>query len=104
MPVVVLESLLAQGYEVTSASGGAVAVAPLVPGVCAGLRLGASAAGVSRRGRVGLLVAREAGLLVRGAGDAPFPEDIDEPAPVLRVAASETDLAALAAALDHIRV
>jgi hypothetical protein len=104
MPVAVMESLVAQGYEVTSASGGAVAVAPLVPGVCAGLRLGASAAGVSRRGRVGLLVAREAGLLVRGAGDAPFPEDIDEPAPVLRVAANETDLAALAAALDHIRV
>jgi len=104
MPVAVMEALVAQGYEVTCASGGAVAVAPLVPGVCAGLRLGASAAGVSRRGRVGLLVAREAGLLVRGAGDAPFPEDIDEPAPVLRVAASETDLAALAAALDHIRV
>ncbi len=105
MADVVVKALAAEGYEVRSASGGAVAVAPLIPGVCAGLRIGAAgAAGVSRRGRVGLLVAREAGLLVRGTGEAPFPEDIDAPAPVLRVAATEADLEALAAALDHIRV
>jgi hypothetical protein len=72
--------------------------------VCAGLRLGTAAAGVSRRGRVGLLIAREAGLLVRGANDAPFPDLLDAPAPVLRVAAREEDLAALGAVLDHICV
>ncbi len=104
MPAAAIEALLARGYEVGSASGGAVAVAPLIPGVCAGLRLGTAAAGVSRRGRVGLLVAREAGLLVRGADDAPFPELLDAPAPVLRVAAREEDLAALGAVLDHICV
>lgn len=103
MPVAVVDALCAQGYEVTSASGGAVAVAPLVPGVCAGLRLGVAASGVSRRGRVGVLVAREAGLLVRGAGDASFPEDMDEAAPVLRVAATEDDLAALGEALARAR-
>lgn len=103
MRVAVIEALCAQGYEVTSASGGAIAVAPLIPGVCAGLRVGMAASGVSRRGRVGVLVAREAGLLVRGLGDEEFPEDMDEAAPVLRVATTEGDLAALGEALDRAR-
>ena len=104
MPAAVIDALRDAGYEAAGASGGAVAVAPLLPGVCAGLRVATAAAGVSRRGRVGLLVAREAGLLVRGADDAPFPEEIDVPAPVLRVAANEADLAALGAAIRHICV
>jgi len=101
VPEGVARALVAQGYQVTSASGGAVSVAPLVPGVCAGLRIGTAAMGVSRRGRVGLLVAREAGLLVRGADEAPFPEELDAAAPVLRVAAREEDMAALGEALTH---
>jgi fructose-1,6-bisphosphatase/inositol monophosphatase family enzyme len=104
MPVSVVAALVARGYEVSNASGGAVAVAPLVPGVCAGLRLANTPRGVSRRGRIGLLVAREAGLLVRGPGGAAFPDDIDEDASILRVAAREEDLVALDEALAHIRV
>lgn len=104
MPEPVRQSLAAEGYEVTNASGGAVAVAPLVPGVCAGLRVATGPRGISRRGRVGLLVAREAGLLVREAEGAPFPEEIDTPAPVLCVTATAEDQAALARALAHIRV
>jgi fructose-1,6-bisphosphatase/inositol monophosphatase family enzyme len=102
IPESAIDALRAQGYEITSASGGAVAVAPLVPGVCAGLRVATGPGGVSRRGRVGVLVAREAGLLVRGAGAAPFPEDLYEAAPVLRVAATEEDMAALDEAVRHI--
>lgn len=102
MPAPVMDALAAAGYEVARASGGAVAVAPLLPGVCAGLRVATGTAGVSRRGRVGVLIAREAGLLVCGAGDGDFPDAIDAPAPVLRVAAREDDLAALDAALRHI--
>jgi fructose-1,6-bisphosphatase/inositol monophosphatase family enzyme len=103
VPVAVTRALEANGYDVARASGGAVSVAPLVPGMCAGLRIGKAAAGVSRRGRIGLLVAREAGLLVRGADDLPFPEEIDAPAPVLRVAAREEDMAALGDALSRAR-
>jgi hypothetical protein len=84
-----------RGYEPVRASGGAIAVAPLVPGVCAGLRVAKGRRGISRRGRVGVLVAREAGLLVRGKGRAAFPEAIDARAPVLRVAANERELAIL---------
>ena len=102
MPASAVRALVAQGYQVTSASGGAVAVAPLLPGVCAGLRVADGPGGVSRRGRVGVLISREAGLLVQGAGDEPFPVDLDSPAPVLRVAATEIDLVALGDALRHI--
>lgn len=87
--------LARRGYEPVRASGGAIAVAPLVPGVCAGLRVAKGRRGISRRGRVGVLVAREAGLLVRGKGRAAFPEAIDARAPVLRVAANERELAIL---------
>jgi hypothetical protein len=104
MPARAIRALVEQGYQVTAASGGAVAVAPLLPGVCAGLRLATGPTGVSRRGRIGVLVAREAGLLVRGADDEPFPAELDVPAPVLRVAAEEGDLASLGEAIRHIRV
>jgi len=87
----VLSRLRARGYDAVPAAGGAVAVAPLVPGVCGGLRVApanAGPAGVSSRGRVGLLVAREAGAIVCGMGGAPFPEEVDAVAPGLVTAAS----------------
>ena len=91
-----------RGYEPVYASGGAIAVAPLVPGVCAGLRLAKGRRGISRRGRVGVLVAREAGLLVRGRGRAAFPEALDARAPVLRVGTNERDLVVLDEVLARI--
>lgn len=79
------------GYEAVPAAGGAVAVAPLVPGVCGGLRVAAAStgpSGVSSRGRVGLLVAREAGAIVCGVGGEPFPDGVDTVAPGLITAGS----------------
>jgi hypothetical protein len=100
LPEPVAAVLRASGLDLVPASGGAIAVAPLVPGVRAGLRLvrGASP-GVSTRGRIGALVSEEAGALVRcETGDA-FPDRIREPAHALLVAADEADLDTLQRAL-----
>lgn len=100
MPELVSRHLVEQGFEVIPASGGAVAVAPLIPGVRAGLRYAAvNANGLSIRGRVGTLISREAGALVRGDGDRPFPTDLDTPSSTLRIATSEEDLRILEDAL-----
>jgi len=113
MPGRVTEALAARGFVVEHACGGAVAVAPLVPGVCAGLRLAPSGRGVSRRGRIGVLIAQEAGCCVAGEPGRPFPDDLDARAPVLRVAADEATLGEVEDALralpraersHHIRV
>jgi fructose-1,6-bisphosphatase/inositol monophosphatase family enzyme len=100
LPAAAVESLLASGFQVAPASGGAISVAPLVPGARAGLRLAReSGSGVSIRGRIGALIAAEAGALVACETGAPFPADIDAPARALLVAGSERDMAALHAAL-----
>ncbi len=98
MPEAVGERLRAGGLDVLPACGGAVAVAPLLPGVRAGLRFAPASEGVSIRGRIGALIAAEAGAVVRGAGGA-FPDDLDTPAPVLAVAHHESDLPILNDAL-----
>ena len=86
-------ALQAEGFDVISGSGGAVSVAPLLPGVRAGLRLASSESenGVSIRGRVGLTIAREAGAIVRGARGEDFPMDLDSPHWTLCVSAEEED-------------
>jgi fructose-1,6-bisphosphatase/inositol monophosphatase family enzyme len=101
LPDPAVEHLRARGFEVAPACGGAIAVAPLIPGVRAGLRVAAEdSAGVSIRGRIGALIAAEAGALVcRESGD-PFPRDIGAPARALLVAANESDLRALQDALS----
>jgi hypothetical protein len=104
LPAPAVESLLDSGFEVAPASGGAIAVAPLIPGVRAGLRL-ALTGSVSIRGRIGALVATEAGARVACESGEPFPRALDAPARALLVAADEDDLAALlrAVALAHMR-
>jgi fructose-1,6-bisphosphatase/inositol monophosphatase family enzyme len=100
LPDPIAERLRNRGYEVAAASGGAISVAPLIPGVCAGLRLvRENPDGVSIRGRIGALIATEAGALVMGA-TGPFPNQIREPAPALLVAAAQRDLDALYDALS----
>jgi hypothetical protein len=85
---------------VAAASGGAISVAPLIPGVCAGLRLvRENPDGVSIRGRIGALIAAEAGALVMGA-TGPFPDSIREPAEALLTAVAQRDLDALYDALS----
>ncbi len=95
LPAPAAERLRELGYEVAAASGGAISVAPLIPGVCAGLRLVQNdPQGVSIRGRIGALIAEEAGALVSGEGGS-FPGQIRAPAPALLVAATpevQTDL------------
>jgi fructose-1,6-bisphosphatase/inositol monophosphatase family enzyme len=102
LPSSAVERLQERGYEVAAASGGAISVAPLIPGVCAGLRLAReNPEGVSIRGRIGALIAAEAGALVMGA-TAPFPPEIRSPAPALLIAANEDILAHLQDALSSI--
>ena len=73
-----------------TACGGAIAVAPLVPGACAGLRIAREEPDpdLSIRGRIGALIAAEAGALVHGEDGAAFPLDIETRARALLVAAS----------------
>jgi fructose-1,6-bisphosphatase/inositol monophosphatase family enzyme len=100
LPAAARESLARDGYEVVDACGGAISVAPLMPGVCAGLRVSLPPESrISIRGRVGALIAAEAGALVRAGKGAAFPLDVEAPASALLVAAGEEQLAALEAAL-----
>jgi len=89
--------LLAAGFEVAPASGGAISVAPLIPGVRGGIRF-VHGGSVSVRGRIGVLIAREAGARVCGADGDAFPEEIRAPASTLLVAADDEDLAVLKSA------
>jgi fructose-1,6-bisphosphatase/inositol monophosphatase family enzyme len=103
LPTSACERLRDLGYEVAAASGGAISVAPLIPGVCAGLRLvRENAEGVSIRGRIGALIAAEAGALVTGAS-GPFPSDIRTPAPALLIATNQNTLAHLQDALSTVQ-
>jgi fructose-1,6-bisphosphatase/inositol monophosphatase family enzyme len=103
LPTSAVERLRDLGYEVAAAAGGAISVAPLIPGVCAGLRLvRENAEGVSIRGRIGALIAAEAGALVTGA-TGPFPSEIRTPAPALLVAATPETLSHLQDALSTIQ-
>lgn len=81
--------LVKRGYRALPASGGAIAVAPLLPGVRAGLRVVVGRKSISTQGRMGLLIAREGGARVlRGSGE-PFPYDLHSPAKRIVVAADD---------------
>jgi len=98
----VAERLRAAGFEVGLGCGGAVAVAPLVPGVRGGLRL-ATPHSISTRGRIGVLIAREAGALVETAAGAPFPAALDAPVSSLVVADAPEVAAEIRGALAELR-
>ena len=87
LPEPILEALRAAGLEPKAAAGGAIAVAPVLPGVRAGLRLAPGNRSISTRGRIGILIAREAGARALGADGEPFPDDLTTPAPALAIAA-----------------
>lgn len=90
-----------RGYQVQPACGGAISVAPIIPGVCAGLRIATNdPPNVSIRGRVGVLIAREAGAIAVCEDGSEFPDDIEEPARALLVAGHRNHLAALEAAVE----
>ena len=90
-----------RGFEVIPACGGAVAVAPLIAGVRAGLRWSSSGGiGISVRGRIGAQIAAEGGAFLRSEDDSDFPLDTKTRAAALRVAAREDELELLAGALQ----
>ena len=92
-PAHVRTALEAEGFEVMPGCGGAVSVAPLLPGVRAGMRFVSqeSEFGLSIRGRVGLTIAREAGASVQGDRGEIFPDDLDTPHWTLSLAANQQD-------------
>ncbi len=98
MPDSVCVELRARGFEVVFGCGGAVSVAPLIPGIRAGARYAAGDGGVSPRGRIGVVISREAGAIVIGADGQPFPHDMDTPAKTLLIAGNPEDSASLRAA------
>lgn len=100
MPEAVCAQFEAQGFDVVFGCGGAVAVAPLIPGIRAGARYAPGERGVSPRGRIGALISREAGAFVTRADGQAFPNDIDTPSNTLLVTASNEDTAALGAAFE----
>ena len=100
MPEGVTQALVAQGYEVIPACGGAVSVAPLIKGVRAGLRWAGGPLGISIRGRVGVVIAREAGAIVTTLGRGDFPSDMGTPAPTLIIASDSSDLELLSNAFE----
>jgi len=100
VPEAARECLQRRGFEVAPACGGAISVAPLVPGACAGLRIAEDPdPDLSIRGRIGLLIAAEAGALVHGEDGADFTLDIEQRARAVLVAATSHELTALEAAL-----
>lgn len=98
IPERALLQLRERGYDVVPGSGGAIAVAPLVAGVRAGLRIASAPEGISHRGRIGALIASEAGALVCDPGGSPVPDALETKLSGLLVAATESDLEALLAA------
>jgi len=98
VPERVAERLRASGFDVRRACGGAVAIAPLLPGVRGGIRVATET--ISTRGRIGLLIATEAGAIVETGTGEPFPAAIDAPVASLVVASEPAVARELGAALD----
>ena len=99
LPEPACQVLRAAGWQPEPASGGAISVAPLIPGVRAGIRLALDSDRISIRGRVGVLIAEEAGARVSCESGEPFPRGIHTAARALLVAANGDDLQVLQRAL-----
>ncbi len=99
LPSVVAAALTEHGFEALPGCGGAVALAPLLPGFSGGLRVVPESGSVSVRGRIGAFVAREAGAWVHCERGVEFPDDLDTPACALLTAADAETLTALEQAL-----
>lgn len=100
MPDAVLARLRERGFAPSFGCGGAISVAPLVPGVCGGVRLATSSEGISIRGRIGLVIAVAAGARAATDGGDAFPDSLDTPADGLVVVADPDDVEPLRWALS----
>ena len=88
--------LTRDGSDLTTAAGGAIGVAPLLPDAWAGLRIVRNAEGMSRRGWVSALPTVEAGGCVEGL-DGPLPDRHEPGVRGLLVAASPDSVGRLRA-------
>ena len=102
LPEAAVEKLRSAGFEIWFGSGGAISVAPLIPGFRAGLRFNPEYETISIRGRIGVLVTRAAGGLAWTETGEPFPDTLEGPARALLTAASDEDLPTLVDALDGV--
>jgi fructose-1,6-bisphosphatase/inositol monophosphatase family enzyme len=93
-----IERLRAADYNPRFGSGGAIAIAPLLDGVCAGIRVSRGPEGVSIRGRIGVMLARSAGCAVAGE-EGEFPDDLWSRSETLLVSRDDEGIASLRAAL-----
>ena len=100
LPEPAIERLRRAGFEIWFGCGGAISVAPLLPGFRAGLRFNPRYDTISIRGRIGVLVTRAAGGLVWREDGSAFPERLDAPARALLTAADEADRDRLLEALE----
>jgi len=98
LPEPVAERLRARGWKLVNGCGGAIAVAPLLPGVVGGLRI-PDPRPLSLRGRIGLLASRLGGAKVARVDGAASPS-LSEPLPHVAVAADDAVLADLVHALE----
>ena len=95
MPEKVLEFLRGEGLDPAPACGGAIAVSPLLPGVCGGLREAAGGKSLSWQGRIGLLISGCGGARAENVRGEPFPLEVDAHARILLVAAREEEAVVL---------
>jgi hypothetical protein len=89
MPEPVLELLRGAGLEPSPACGGAIAVAPLIPGVRGGLREAAGGKSLSWQGRIGLLISEAGGGRAENAAGERFPQEVDAEERLLLVSADD---------------
>jgi fructose-1,6-bisphosphatase/inositol monophosphatase family enzyme len=89
MPEKVLAILRSAGLDPAAACGGAIAVAPLIPGVRAGLREAAGGKSLSWQGRIGLLISEAGGAVVETGAGAAFPREVDADERLLLVSADD---------------
>lgn len=92
LPALIADELRSRGYELRYGSGGAIAVAPLLPGVVAGIRVPVTASQISIRGKIGALIAHEAGMFLRREDGEPFLLELNALAQALLVAGDEPTL------------
>jgi hypothetical protein len=89
MPEPVLAYLRSEGLDPAPACGGAIAVAPLIPGVRAGLREAAGGKSLSWQGRIGLLISGAGGAVAENGDGEPFPAEVDAEERLLLVSADD---------------
>jgi len=98
LPEAVGARLRERGWKLREGCGGALAVAPLLPGVVGAVRV-PSPRPLSPRGRIGLLASREAGARIVCA-DGPASTRLSEPLRHVAVAADDAVLVDLVYALE----